>query len=115
MQLAAAELDPTLDPFSVAGAFYLRQLGERVRSAADPRQLFFEAQKLRLRADRVLTSLERVLGARPGAGLQVEMTRNDELTDVIERTGKRIAFGLTTAAAAVLAGMVVTEVRRARR
>jgi ubiquinone biosynthesis protein len=115
MQLAAAELDPTLDPFSAAGAFYLRQLGERVRSAADPRQLFFEAQKLRVRADRMFESLERVLGARPGAGLQVEMTRNDELTRVIDRTGKRIAFGLTTAAAAVLAGVVVSEVRRARR
>jgi ubiquinone biosynthesis protein len=115
MQLAAAELDPTLDPFSAAGAFYLRQLGERVRSAADPRQLFFEAQKLRVRADRVFESLERVLGARPGAGLQVEMTRNDELTRVIERTGKRIAFGLSTAAAAVLAGVVVSEIRRARR
>src|ERR1700740_1057575 len=26
MQLAAAELDPALDPFSVAGSFYLREL-----------------------------------------------------------------------------------------
>jgi hypothetical protein len=63
----------------------------------------------------VLESLERVLGARPGAGLQVEMTRNDELTRVIDRTGKRIAFGLTSAGAAVLAGVVVSEVRKARR
>jgi hypothetical protein len=77
--------------------------------------VFFEAQKLRVRADRVLESLERVIGARPGTGLQVEMTRNDELTAVIERTGKRIALGLTAAAAAVLGGVAVSEVRRARR
>jgi len=51
MQLAAAELDPALDPFSVAGAFYLRQLGSRLRTFANPRQLFFEAQKLRVRGE----------------------------------------------------------------
>jgi ubiquinone biosynthesis protein len=115
MQLAAAELDPTLDPFSVAGSFYMRQLGQRLRTSADPLQVFFEAQKLRVRADRVLESLERVIGARPGAGLQVEMTRNAELTAVIERTGKRIALGLTAAAAGVLGGVALGEVRRARR
>jgi predicted unusual protein kinase regulating ubiquinone biosynthesis (AarF/ABC1/UbiB family) len=115
MQLAAAELDPTLDPFSVAGSFYVRRLGERLRTSADPRGLFFEAQKLRVRAERLLESLERVAGARPGVGLQVEMTRSDELTAAIERTGKRIAVGLGTAGAAVLGGVVLSEVRRARR
>ncbi len=115
MQLAAAELDPTLDPFSVAGSFYMRRLGERLRTSADPRLVFFEAQKLRVRADRVLESLERVIGARPGTRLQIEMTRSDELTAVIERTGKRIAFGLTAAAAAVLGGVAVSEMRRVRR
>ena len=115
MQLAAAELDPTLDPFSVAGSFYMRQLSERLRTSADPRQLFFEAQKLRVRTDRVLESLERVIGARPGTGLQVEMTRNDDLTAVIDRAGKRITLGLTAAAGAVLGGVVLSEVRRARR
>jgi ubiquinone biosynthesis protein len=77
--------------------------------------VFFEAQKLRVRADRVLESLERVIGARPGVALQVEMTRNAELTAVIERTVKRIAWGLSAAAAAVAGGVVVSEVRRARR
>jgi predicted unusual protein kinase regulating ubiquinone biosynthesis (AarF/ABC1/UbiB family)/nucleotide-binding universal stress UspA family protein len=115
MQLAAAELDPTLDPFSVAGAFYVRQLVGRLRASADPRQLFFEAQKLRVRGDRLLESLERTVGARPGAGLKVELARNDELTAVIDRTGKRIALGLGAAAGAVLAGVAVAEVRRGRR
>src|SRR5436305_1385271 len=36
MQLAAAELDPSLDPFSVAGSFYLRQLASQARSLMDP-------------------------------------------------------------------------------
>jgi len=139
MQLAAAELDPTLDPFSVAGAFYLRQLGSRLRTSANPRQLFFEAQKLRVRGERLLENLERVVGARPGAGLQVEMTRNDELAAVIAQTGSRIALGLTAAgalagssvaaataraprwaapalgaAAAVLTGVLIADARKAR-
>jgi predicted unusual protein kinase regulating ubiquinone biosynthesis (AarF/ABC1/UbiB family) len=115
MQLAAAELDPALDPFSVAGAFYMRQLTGRLRTSADPQQLFFEAQKLRVRGERLLESFERVVGSRPGARLQVEMTRNDELTAVIDRTGKRIALALGAAAGAVLTRVVLAEVRRARR
>jgi hypothetical protein len=43
------------------------------------------------------------------------MTRSDELTAVIERTGKRIALGLGAAGAAVIGGVVLSEVRRARR
>ena len=31
MQLAAAELDPTLDPFAEAGSFYMRQLAGQMR------------------------------------------------------------------------------------
>jgi predicted unusual protein kinase regulating ubiquinone biosynthesis (AarF/ABC1/UbiB family) len=41
MQLAAAELDPSLDPFAVAGSFYLRQLTGRMRTMANPQQLFY--------------------------------------------------------------------------
>jgi len=102
MQLAAAELDPGLDPFSVAGAFYMRQLGVRLRGAADPRQLLFEAQKLRVRADHLLASVERVVGARPGPGLHVEISGNDELAAVIERNSRRIALALVALAGAVL-------------
>jgi hypothetical protein len=37
MQLAAAGLDPTLDRFTVAGHFCLRQLGAHVRALGRPR------------------------------------------------------------------------------
>jgi len=110
MQLAAAELDPSLDPFSVAGAFYMRQLGARLRDAADPGQLLFEAQKLRARADRLLASVERVTGARPGDGLRVEVSRDDELAAAIDRSSRRVVAGL-----AVLAGAVVLDARRRAR
>jgi hypothetical protein len=43
------------------------------------------------------------------------MTRSDELTAVIERTGKRIAWGLGAAAAGIAGGVVLSELRRGRR
>jgi predicted unusual protein kinase regulating ubiquinone biosynthesis (AarF/ABC1/UbiB family) len=109
MQLAAAELDPALDPFSVAGSFYLRQLTGSLRAAADPVQLFYEGQKLRVRATRLLEGLERALGVHPGPGLQVEFSGNRELTAAVDTAGRRVAVGL--AAATAIAGTAVTANR----
>jgi ubiquinone biosynthesis protein len=106
MQLAAAELDPTLDPFSVAGTFYLRQLAGQMRIAADPQRLFYEGQKLRMRMTRLLEGLERTLGLRGGTGLQVDFRGAHELTAAIGLAGRRIAVGLAAATAVV--GTAVT-------
>jgi len=101
MQLAAAELDPSLDPFSVAGSFYLRRLAGQVRTMANPGQLFYESQKLRARVSRLLDGLERTLGVRGGAGLQVSLRGSQDLTDAIGLAGRRIAVGLAAATAIV--------------
>jgi predicted unusual protein kinase regulating ubiquinone biosynthesis (AarF/ABC1/UbiB family)/nucleotide-binding universal stress UspA family protein len=106
MQLTAAELDPTLDPFSIAGDFYLRQLIGRMRAAVNPRQLFYEGQKVRARAGRLLEGMERALGVRGGTGLQVELAGVQELTAAVRRAGRRIAIGL--AAATAIVGTAVT-------
>ena len=106
MQLAAAELDPSVDPFSVAGSFYLRQLAGSMRAAVNPAQLFYEGQKLRARATRLLEGLERTLGVRGGTGLQVDFRGARELTAAIGLAGRRIAIGL--AAATAIVGTAVT-------
>jgi hypothetical protein len=106
MQLAAAELDPSIDPFSVAGGFYLRQLAGSMRAAVNPAQLFYEGQKLRARATRLLEGLERTLGVRGGSGLQVDFRGARELTAAIGAAGCRIAVGL--AAATAIVGTAVT-------
>jgi ubiquinone biosynthesis protein len=106
MQLAAAELDPTLDPFTVAGSFYLRQLAGSMRAAVNPAQLFYEGQKLRARGTRLLEGLERTLGIRGGTGLQVDFRGARELTAAIGLAGRRIAIGL--AAATAIVGAAVT-------
>ena len=106
MQLAAAELDPSLDPFSVAGSFYLHQLLGSMRAVADPARLFYEGQKLRVRAARLLEGLERTVGVRGGTGLQVDFRGARDLTAAIGLAGRRIAVGL--AAATAIVGTAVT-------
>ena len=106
MQLAAAELDPSLDPFSVAGSFYMRQLVGQIRTLANPRQLFYETQKIRVRANTLLEGLERAIGTRSGPGLQVELRGVQELTDAIGSASRRNAIGL--AAATAILGTAIT-------
>ena len=106
MQLAAAELDPSLDPFSVAGTFYLRQLAGQMRTMANPQHLFYEGQKFRMRLSRLLEGLERTLGVRGGTGLQVDFQGAHDLTAAIGLAGRRIAIGL--AAATAIVGTAVT-------
>jgi predicted unusual protein kinase regulating ubiquinone biosynthesis (AarF/ABC1/UbiB family) len=99
MQLATAELDPTLDPFAVAGGFLMRRFRDEVRSRMDPQKIFYEAQKLKMRAVRFVESLERVSGARPGAKLQVYFRGTERLEDNIRRAGRRLSLALVGGAA----------------
>src|SRR5262249_40846620 len=66
MQLAVAELDPELDPFSAVGGFMFKGIRERLGSAIDPKRAIYETQKLKLRVTRLVESIERMTGARPG-------------------------------------------------
>ena len=96
MQLTAAELDPSLDPFSVAGSFFLRRVAGQVRAAANPRTLFYEAEKLRVRASRVLAGAERLVTTRPDAD-----PVKGELARAVGRAGRRLALALAAATALI--------------
>ena len=72
MQLATAELDPDLDPFSVAGSFMAKSAFDRLRNVADPQTVLYETQKIKVRVGRLIESFERLIGARPGPKLQVQ-------------------------------------------
>jgi predicted unusual protein kinase regulating ubiquinone biosynthesis (AarF/ABC1/UbiB family) len=102
MQLAAAELDPELDPFDVAGKFLVRSVTGNMAEKADPKKLFYESQKLRVRAARILEAVERLTGARPGPPPKVDF-RAVGLEQVIRRAGRRLSLGMT-AGAALLGG-----------
>jgi ubiquinone biosynthesis protein len=107
MQLAVSELDPGLDPFAAVGPFMFHGVRDSVRGALDLQRAVYEWQKLRLRASRLLEGIERLTGARPGPGLQIELRDSRTLEDAIRRAGRRIALAFAGGAAllaAVLAG-----------
>lgn len=109
MQLATAELDPTLDPFSVAGQFLTKGLVERIRDRADPKKIFYEAQKLRVRAVRLIESLERLVGARPGPKLQVMFRGIEPLEATLRRAGRRLSLALTAGGALVATAITASS------
>ena len=66
MQLAAAQLDPELDPFDIAGRFLMRSVITGMGAKLDPKSLFYQSQRLKVRFLRVVEAVERLIGARPG-------------------------------------------------
>jgi predicted unusual protein kinase regulating ubiquinone biosynthesis (AarF/ABC1/UbiB family)/nucleotide-binding universal stress UspA family protein len=105
MQLAAAQLDPTVDPFDVAGKFLMRSVLGGMGTKIDPKTLFYQLQRLKVRGLRVIEAVERLIGARPGAKLEVNF-RAATLEQTVRRAGRRLAIGLV--AAAGLLGSAVT-------
>ena len=116
MQLAVAALDPGLDAFSVIGKFLRRGVGERLRDVSDPQKLFYEAQKLKVRVNRLIESVERMTGARPGGRMQVEFIGSHDIEAAIMRTGRRLvlAGALTAGAVAWLASSAARSEKRRR-
>ncbi|HXF73344.1 MAG TPA: AarF/UbiB family protein [Actinomycetota bacterium] len=107
MQLAAAELDPELDPFEVAGSFLMRSLVGRIRDRADPKKLFYEAQKLKVRFARLAEAMERLAGTRPGPKLQVNF-RAEPLERTVHQAGRRLSLGITAGAALLGSAMTAS-------
>jgi ubiquinone biosynthesis protein len=107
MQLAAAELDPTVDPFDVAGRFLMRSVLRGMGAKTDPKALFYQSQRLKVRFMRVVEAVERLIGARPGQKLEVNF-RATTLERTIRRAGRRLALALTAGAA--MLGTALTAV-----
>ncbi|HZP25424.1 MAG TPA: AarF/UbiB family protein [Dehalococcoidia bacterium] len=94
MQMVASELDPTLDPFSVAESFLLRSTVGQLAGVLDPRKLFYEGRKAQARAVRLMESFESLMGVRPGGGLQVNFRGMERLEGAINDGSRRLSVGL---------------------
>ena len=94
----------------IGGNFLLRSAGERLVKQADPQQLYYEAEKIKLRVVRFVEAVERATGARPGQKLQVDFLGSASIEDAIRGAGRRLALaagagsGLVGAAATAAAG-----------
>lgn len=93
MQLATGEMDPDLDPFDVAGKFLMRTLTGGLREKINPRRIFYQAQKLRVRLTRMAEAIERLVGARPGPRMRIDFGAQ-RLEATVRRAGYRLTFGL---------------------
>jgi predicted unusual protein kinase regulating ubiquinone biosynthesis (AarF/ABC1/UbiB family) len=110
MQLAAAQLDPTVDPFDVAGKFLMRSVVSQMGTKFDPKALFYQTQRLKVRAMRVIEAVERLIGARPGQKLEVNF-RAASLETTVRRAGRRLALGVVAAASLLGTAIVSTSTR----
>ncbi|MBI4261816.1 MAG: universal stress protein [Actinobacteria bacterium] len=111
VQMAVARIDPDLDPFALAGTYVMKNLREQVRKKMNPRTMFYEAQKVRLRLVRLVESIERLTGARPGPKLQVHFRGTERLEDTIRRAGRRLALSIAAGGAVVGAAITAASER----
>ena len=110
MQLATAQLDPELDPFEVAGNYLMRGVLGGMRSKIDPKTVYYQSQKLKVRFRSVVEAIERLIGARPGAKLEVNF-RAAPLEETIRRAGRRLSLGITAGASLLGAAMTASSER----
>jgi predicted unusual protein kinase regulating ubiquinone biosynthesis (AarF/ABC1/UbiB family) len=114
MQLAAATMDPDVDPFDVAGKFMMRNLVRGMGSKLDPKTLFYQAQRFKVRFEKVVEAIERLIGARPGQKLEVNF-RAASLETTIRRAGRRLAISLTAGAAILATALTAVSSDRVAR
>ncbi|MEX0755390.1 MAG: AarF/UbiB family protein [Actinomycetota bacterium] len=112
MQLATAELDPTLDPFDVAGSYLMRSLMGKMRERIDPKKVFYEGQKLKVRLTRLVEAFERLAGARPGPKLQVNFAA-EKLETTVRRAGRRLSLGIVAGASLLGSAITASSARAA--
>ena len=113
IQLATAELDPELDPFSVAGSFLAKSAFEKLRGSVDPQTVLYESQKIRVRVGRLIEAFERLTGARPGPKLQVHFRGIEGLETGLRRASRRLAVALAAAGSFIATAMTADSANAA--
>jgi ubiquinone biosynthesis protein len=107
MQLAAAGLDPTLDPVAVAGSFISRLMLEKLREKMDPGKLVSEFMRFGMRASRLLEAIEHFTGS---PGPEISIRGAEDLEKTIRQAGRRVAVGMGLAGVLV-AGAIGARIR----
>jgi len=75
----------------------LRQLA----GSLDPKKVFYETQKVRIRLVRLLEAIEGAVGTRPGARLQVDFRSTEPLEESITHASRRLSLVLSLCSALV--------------
>src|SRR3970282_329683 len=107
MQLRAATPDAEPDPFHDAGRCLIGTVIRGMGAQLGPTSLFYQTQRFKVRFQKVVEAIERLIGARPGQKLEVNF-RAATLETTIRRAGRRLAIALTAGAA--ILGTALTAV-----
>jgi predicted unusual protein kinase regulating ubiquinone biosynthesis (AarF/ABC1/UbiB family) len=110
MQLAAAQLDPDVDPFEVAGRFLSRHIIRQMGRSFEPATLMYNARRFRVRLIQVLEAVERLIGARPGQKLEVEF-RARTLEASLRRAIRRVGAVFLASAGLLATGLLTLSDR----
>jgi hypothetical protein len=76
----------------------------------DPTSLFYQTQRFKVRFQKVVEAIERLIGARPGQKLEVNF-RAATLETTIRRAGRRLALSLTAGAATLATALTAVSER----
>jgi ubiquinone biosynthesis protein len=107
MQFSAASLDPSLDPFAVAASFFSRRITRELDTwTSNPSRLFYQAQKLKVRAERLMRAADGAAAARLWPADDVESRRADRLEQTLWTLARRL--GLAVTAGSALIGTVLS-------
>jgi len=109
MQLAATTLDPTLDPFSIAGSYVLKSTLRQFTGILDPKKMMYEVQKARTRFVRLFEAIEAATGARPGSKFQVHFRGTEQLERTISQAGRWLALALVVSGAMIGTGVTAVS------
>jgi ubiquinone biosynthesis protein len=88
----------------------MRSLLRRVVAKSDAKSLFYQSQKIKVRAMRAFEAFEQLIGARPGDKLSVNF-RATSLEETVRRAGRRFALALTAGFAALAAALTAISER----
>jgi hypothetical protein len=88
----------------VVGRFLMKNLLTRAQAGADPKRIFYDVQKLKVRGERLIESFERISGARPGQRLQVDIRGITPLERTIRIVARQLSLAITAGSALVACG-----------
>jgi hypothetical protein len=92
----------------------MKNLVTRAQASADPKRLFYDVQKLKVRGERLIESFERISGARPGQRLQVDIRGITPLERTIRIVARQLALAITAGSALVACGATAAAQHVAR-
>jgi len=88
----------------------MRNLITRAQAGVEPKRLFYDVSKLKVRTERLIEAFERITGARPGANLQVDVRGISPLERTIRVAARRLALAVTAGSALVATGATAAAV-----